>query len=73
MGDLSRFKQTHIRAWLWIFIVLSSLLGVIASLLAADGFMFMTNFSIGLGAFWIDKLEKEITRRNKNLINAPEA
>lgn len=64
MKKLPNFKQDNIRAWIWLFIILIHFVGGIYALaMGAYSAAFLNGFIAG-GVFWIDQLEKELTRRN---------
>lgn len=58
------FRQTNVRAWVWIFIVILSAVGAVLALINGNILLLIDNIAFGTGAYWIDQLEKELTRRN---------
>ena len=64
MKKLPHFQQSGTRAWVWIFIIVVHIcLAAYAFVLGSTSAAFINLFIAG-GAYWIDKLEKEVTRRN---------
>ena len=65
------FRQSKLRAWVWFFLMIIS--GIMSMFALFTGFPAAAFSNVVFGAFvyWIDKLEKEITRRNKQPFAPP--
>ena len=61
---LPNFKQTTPRAWIWFILIGIHVLSAIYAALHGVWGAAVVNLIVALGIYWIDQLEKELTRRN---------
>lgn len=62
--DLSKFKQTHFNAWIWIILIIINFVTAIYAAAQGAWGVAIHYLFVALIIYWLDKLEKEITRRN---------
>lgn len=70
--DLRTFKQSSLRGWLWFFTICLSLFAALMALVTGLWSGVISNLMVAWGVYWIDKLEKELSRRNYPPVIQPE-
>jgi hypothetical protein len=66
--NLNSFKQSNLRAWVWFVTMALSIIAALMALVTGLYPAIFSNLIITVGVYWINKLEQELTRRNKQAI-----